>query len=65
MTKTACNACAFYEDHVANSASTLSDSGLCRANPPVNQRDADTRGYWPVVKSNDWCGQFATTFAAE
>ncbi len=62
MTKTACNACAFYEDHVA---STLSDSGLCRANPPVNQRDADTRGYWPVVKSNDWCGQFATTFAAE
>lgn len=65
MSKAACNACAFYEDHIANSAQDLSDAGLCRANPPVNQTDADSRGYWPVVQRTDWCGKFATAFAAE
>ena len=65
MTHSAYNACAFYEDHVANSASTLSDSGLCRANPPVTQKDPESRGYWPVVKSSDWCGQYTAAFAAE
>ncbi|WP_294929849.1 hypothetical protein [uncultured Paracoccus sp.] len=65
MAHAACNACAFYEDHAANSASQLSDAGLCRANPPVTQKDADSRGFWPVVKNNDWCGKFATAFAAE
>lgn len=62
---TACKACAFYEDHVANSSHELPDAGLCRANPPVNQLDADSRGFWPVVKATDWCGKFANTFAAE
>lgn len=65
MSQAACNACAYYEDHVANSAHKLADAGLCRANPPVTQKDADTRGFWPVVKSSDWCGKFATAFAAE
>lgn len=65
MTKAACAACAFYEDHVTNSASQPSDSGLCRVNPPVNQADADSRGFWPVVASNDWCGQYSVGFAAE
>lgn len=65
MSHAACNSCAFFEDHAANSATELSDAGLCRANPPVNQRDADSRGFWPVVRNNDWCGKFSTTFAAE
>ncbi len=65
MPHAACNACAFYEDHVANSAAQLSDAGLCRANPPVTQKEADIRGFWPVVQKNDWCGKFTTAFAAE
>ena len=65
MPHSTCSACAFYEDHVANSTIQLSDAGLCRVNPPVTQKDADSRGFWPVVKSNDWCGKFANIFAAE
>ncbi|MBY6089084.1 hypothetical protein ACX9MO_14185 [Pseudooceanicola sp. 502str34] len=65
MATAACKTCAFYEDHVANSAHQLDDAGLCRANPPVTQKDADSRGFWPVVKSGDWCGKFSTVFAAE
>lgn len=65
MAHSACNACAYYEDHAANSDSQLSDAGLCRANPPVTQKDSDSRGLWPVVQSSDWCGKFATQFAAE
>lgn len=61
----ACNSCKFYELHAANSEHELADAGLCRANPPVTQKDADSRGYWPVVKSTDWCGQFETPIAAE
>jgi hypothetical protein len=62
---TACNASAFYEDHVANSNPELDDGGLCRANPRVSQKDEDSRGYWLVVEKGDWCGQFTTSFAAE
>ncbi len=65
MAHAACNACAFYEDHVANTASQINDAGLCRANPPVTQTDPNTRGFWPVVQKTDWCGKFATVFAAE
>lgn len=65
MSHSSCNACAFYEEHVANSAKQLADAGLCRANPPVSQIDTDSRGFWPVVASSDWCGKFATAFAAE
>ncbi|MDP9838725.1 hypothetical protein J2T09_003497 [Neorhizobium huautlense] len=35
------------------------DGGLCRFNPPVTQPDANERGLWPVVATNDWCGHFA------
>ena len=66
MTKeSSCSACAFYEDHAANTQAQLSDAGLCRFNPPVTQPEADARGLWPVVASNDWCGHFSTQFAAE
>ncbi|QRZ12952.1 hypothetical protein JWJ88_10215 [Paracoccus methylovorus] len=41
------------------------DAGLCRAKAPVSRKDADSRGFWPVVKPNDWCGEFASQFAAE
>ena len=60
-----CSACAFYEDHKANSAAELDNGGLCRANPPISQMMPDARGLWPVVKSDDWCGKFATTFVGE
>ncbi|MBR9765510.1 MAG: hypothetical protein GYB53_18820 [Rhodobacteraceae bacterium] len=62
---THCSSCAFYEDHKANSASQLTDAGLCRANPPVSQMDADSRAFWPVVQATDWCGKFANAFPAE
>lgn len=60
-----CKACAFYEDHKANTVAKIDDAGLCRVNPPVNQNEPNSRGLWPVVSSNDWCGKFATVFAAE
>ena len=67
MAHAACHECVFYEDHAANSASQLSDAGLCRVNPPITQKDAESRGFWPVVKNDDWCGKFTSTtaFAAE
>ncbi|NHF73418.1 hypothetical protein [Paracoccus xiamenensis] len=59
MSNSTCASCAFFEDHVANLSHKLSDGGLCRANPPVSQKDADSQGLWPVVKSDDWCGHHA------
>ncbi len=61
---TACNACTFYEDHVANSAEVKEDAGLCRYNPPVTQPAPNARGLWPVVSAGDWCGQFSEARAA-
>jgi hypothetical protein len=59
MSNTAsCKACSFYEDHAANGAAAVENAGLCRFNPPVSQPDANARGLWPVVASNDWCGHF-------
>lgn len=58
MTKSNCADCAFFEEHQANSSSDVTDAGLCRFNPPVTQPAADTRGLWPVVQTNDWCGHF-------
>ncbi|WP_112810963.1 hypothetical protein [Ensifer sp.] len=55
-----CDSCAFYENHVANSAAVAAEAGLCRYNPPVSQPDANARGLWPVVTANDWCGHFAS-----
>lgn len=56
----ACNACVFFDDHHGNGASAqaVNDAGLCRFNPPVSQPDANQRGLWPVVASDDWCGHF-------
>lgn len=30
----------------------------------MKQIDAGSRDFWPVIKSNDWCGEFADQFAA-
>ncbi len=65
MSHAVCNSCAFYEDHAANAPIQLSDAGLCRVNPPVSQTAAEGRGIWPIVQKNDWCGKYATLFAAE
>lgn len=52
-----CNSCVFFDDHHGNTAPQVSnDAGLCRFNPPVSQPDAASRGLWPVVTSEDWCG---------
>ena len=58
MTTSACSSCAFYEDHKVNNEQTLAIPGLCRFNPPVFQPEATERGYWSVVKKDDWCGHF-------
>ncbi|AYD04237.1 hypothetical protein [Neorhizobium sp. NCHU2750] len=55
---TSCKSCSFYEDHVVNAGSAPADAGLCRFNPPVSQPEVNSRGLWPVVSANDWCGQF-------
>ena len=59
MSDQACQSCAFFEFHVANTKVELNDAGLCRFNPPVTQPEPDARGFWPVVKADDWCGHFA------
>ncbi len=61
---TACEACSFYESHVANTGKAAENAGLCRFNPPVSQPEANARGLWPVVSANDWCGHFAAEQAA-
>jgi hypothetical protein len=53
-----CNSCVFFDDHAANGEQAKADAGLCRFNPPVSQPDANARGLWPVVTSDDWCGHF-------
>lgn len=58
MAQSTCSDCAFFEDHKSNTSSDLNDAGLCRFNPPVTQPSADSRGLWPVVKTDDWCGHF-------
>ncbi|TCM84531.1 hypothetical protein [Rhodovulum steppense] len=58
MSTTMCASCTFFEDHAANTASRLDGAGLCRFNPPISQPEADSRGLWPVVRSDDWCGHF-------
>ena len=58
MADTACAKCAYFEDHATNTGNTAESAGLCRFNPPVSQPEADSRGLWPVVNSQDWCGHF-------
>lgn len=40
-----CKECRFYMKRIE-------ESGLCRRHPPLNLR------YWPVVDTDDWCGEF-------
>ena len=56
MSATACKSCTFFE---AKSAATP-DAGLCRFNPPSFLTEAEKRGLWPVVKTDDWCGHHST-----
>ena len=48
-----------YEDHKANNEQTLENAGL-PLQPAGLQPEAAERGYWPVVKKDDWCGHFET-----
>jgi hypothetical protein len=54
MSTTACKSCSFFE------TATSADAGLCRVNPPVFLTEAEKRGAWPVVKTDDWCGSHST-----
>ena len=58
VTGNACASCVFFDDHLGNTADVSGDAGLCRYNPPVSQPEPNSRGLWPVVTSNDWCGHF-------
>ncbi len=58
---TSCTNCAFYDDHVGNTAGQPGDdAGLCRFNPPVSQPSPDAYGLWPVVSASDWSGHFSS-----
>lgn len=54
MSDTACKTCAFFEIKAAETDA----KGECRFNPPTFLTEAEHKGMWPVVKSDDWCGQF-------
>ena len=54
-----CGSCMFFDDHHGNAGAVANDAGLCRFNPPVSQPEANSRGLWPVVATEDWCGHFA------
>ena len=57
MTK-ACNNCTYFE-HGGTNVNLEKNSGACRINPP-SASDLDRIGFWPVVRSSDWCGSFET-----
>lgn len=57
---TSCNACVFFDDHGTGTVALANEGGLCRFNPPVSQPDANSRGLWPVVTAEDWCGHFTS-----
>jgi hypothetical protein len=59
-----CESCRFYDEHHGNGAQAKADEGLCRFNPPVSQPGPDTKGLWPVVATNDWCGHFTADMTA-
>lgn len=60
MSATACKSCSFFE----TKAVAASEAGLCRLNPPVFLTEAEMRGVWPVVKTDDWCGSHSSSSAA-
>lgn len=45
-----CATCLFYNDHDATDY-----NGQCRRMPPTGMRQ------WPLVKNDDWCGEYKTT----
>ena len=63
MTTCACSNCQYYDtQRTAAAKRKETDTGLCRFNPPLPQSGSqETRGAWPVVEKNDWCGHFAAT----
>jgi hypothetical protein len=64
MANATCQSCKFFDDHKSNSAQAQNDAGLCRFNPPVSQPGPDTKGLWPVVATEDWCGHFSAEMTA-
>ncbi len=43
---------------------TQNDAGLCRFNPPVSQPVPESKGLWPVVATQDWCGHYTGEMTA-
>ncbi|CAM3176565.1 High putative iron-sulfur proteins family profile domain-containing protein [Methylobacterium mesophilicum] len=64
MASATCQSCKFFDDHHGNGAQAQADAGLCRFNPPVTQPTPDSKGLWPVVATEDWCGHFTTEMTA-
>ncbi|MFC6790408.1 hypothetical protein ACFQE0_12795 [Methylobacterium komagatae] len=59
-----CESCRFYDEHKGNGAALKADEGLCRFNPPISQPGPDSKGLWPVVATQDWCGHFTAEMTA-
>ncbi|MGU3330396.1 hypothetical protein ACLBXB_26070 [Methylobacterium mesophilicum] len=64
MASATCQSCKFFDDHHGNGAQAQADAGLCRFNPPVTQPTPESKGLWPVVATEDWCGHFTTEMNA-
>ena len=52
----ACKKCTYFENTHGELTSKV-NSGACRINPP-SASIQDKVGFWPLVKSHDWCGSF-------
>ncbi|WP_336486892.1 hypothetical protein [Methylobacterium nigriterrae] len=60
----ACASCRFFDEHTLNGGAPAADEGLCRFNPPVTQPAPESKGLWPVVAAQDWCGHFTAEMSA-
>ncbi|MEM8569477.1 MAG: hypothetical protein AAGG56_01095 [Pseudomonadota bacterium] len=56
--RNSCSACAFFELRADASNTSGATTGICRFNPPSLQAASGTRGAWPMVSAEDWCGHF-------
>ena len=52
----ACNTCAFFNEAKSQ----------CRRNAPTPSSETETNAaHWPVVASDDWCGEYKSKDAAK
>ena len=64
MANVKCETCRFFNEHKGNGAVAQNDAGLCRFNPPVSQPAPESKGLWPIVGAQDWCGHYTPEMTA-